>query len=96
MKILPDEIYNLAAQSHVKVRNSLKDLFWITRIYFWCRRNGICPAPRGGQMLQIRGKGQNLPSFNIFDKASTSEMFGDFPSYPQNEETPLHPCSPYG
>jgi GDPmannose 4,6-dehydratase len=75
----PDEIYHLAAQSHVRVSFEMPEFtgditgMGTTRILEAVRRSGI------------RTK---------FYQASSSEMFGDSPP-PQKEETPLRPRSPY-
>jgi GDPmannose 4,6-dehydratase len=78
--IQPDEIYHLAAQSHVRVSFDMPEFtgdvtgIGTTRLLEAIRRSGI----------QTR-----------FYQASSSEMFGDTPP-PQNEETPFRPRSPYG
>lgn len=78
--ISPDEIYNLAAQSHVKVSFDnpvyTGDITGLgtTRILEAIR--GVCPHSK-------------------FYQASSSEMFGSSPP-PQNENTPFAPRSPYG
>lgn len=81
-KIKPDEIYNLGAQSHVKVSFEVPeytaetDAVGTLRILDAIRESGV------------RSK---------FYQASTSEMFGGLPeTVPQNEKTPFHPRSPYG
>lgn len=77
--IQPDEIYHLAAQSHVRVSFDMPEFtgditgLGTTRLLDAIRRSGI------------RTK---------FYQASSSEMFGDAPP-PQNEETPFRPRSPY-
>ena len=82
-EIKPDEIYNLAAQSHVKVSFDLAeytanvDALGTLRI-----------------MDAIRTCG--LESKVKFYQASTSELFGKVQSIPQNEKTPFYPRSPYG
>jgi GDPmannose 4,6-dehydratase len=78
--IQPDEIYHLAAQSHVRVSFDIPEFtgdvtgIGSTRLLESIRRSGI------------KAK---------FYQASSSEMFGDAPP-PQNEETPFRPRSPYG
>ncbi|MPM13275.1 GDP-mannose 4,6-dehydratase [bioreactor metagenome] len=78
--IRPDEVYNLAAQSHVRVSfdepvyTGNSDAIGTMRLLEAVRLSG----------LQCR-----------FYQASTSEMFGATPP-PQNEETPFWPRSPYG
>lgn len=82
-KSKPDEIYNLAALSHVGVSFSQPELtahitgLGILRILEACRAIGIDQAVKIYQ-------------------ASSSEMFGKVRKTPQNEETPFHPRSPYG
>lgn len=77
--IQPDEIYHLAAQSHVRVSFDMPEFtgditaIGTTRLLEAIRRSGI------------KAK---------FYQASSSEMFGDA-SPPQNEETPFSPRSPY-
>tara|TARA_B100000965_G_scaffold71946_2_gene56808 strand:+ start:2801 stop:3829 length:1029 start_codon:yes stop_codon:yes gene_type:complete len=79
----PDEIYNLAAQSHVKVSfsNALYttdvDALGVTRIL---------------EALRILG----MINTTKFYQASTSEMYGKVESIPQRESTKFHPRSPYG
>ena len=78
--IQPDEIYHLAAQSHVRVSFDMPEFtgdvtgIGTTRLLESIRRSGIKTK---------------------FYQASSSEMFGDSPP-PQNEETPFRPRSPYG
>lgn len=80
-QIAPDEIYNLAALSHVKVSFE---------------------TPSSALNINAAGTLNVLEAVRILDmknvrlyQASSSEMFGSAPA-PQNEETPFHPCSPYG
>ena len=79
-KIQPDEIYNLGAQSHVKVSFDLPEYTADVTALGALR---ILDAIR-----KIGGKTK-------FYQASSSEMFGAAPP-PQNEKTPLIPQSPYG
>jgi len=78
--IQPNEIYHLAAQSHVRVSFDMPEFtgdvtgIGTTRMLEAIRRSGIKTR---------------------FYQASSSEMFGDAPPL-QNEETPLRPRSPYG
>jgi GDPmannose 4,6-dehydratase len=81
-KIQPDEIYNLGAQSHVKISFDVPeytaetDAVGTLRLLDAIRETGIKTR---------------------FYQASTSEMFGGMPgTAPQNERTPFHPRSPYG
>jgi GDPmannose 4,6-dehydratase len=78
--IQPDEVYNLAAQSHVRV--SFDEPEYTSDI------TGVGTV----RLLEaIRALGLNTK----FYQASSSEMFGATPP-PQNEETPFYPRSPYG
>ena len=80
-KIEPDEIYNLAAQSHVGV--SFENPEYTANV------DALGP----GRILEsIRTLG--LPT--KFYQASTSEMFGLVQDYTQSENTPFYPRSPYG
>jgi GDPmannose 4,6-dehydratase len=80
-KIEPDEIYNLAAQSHVKVSFEIPeytaevDAVGTLRFLDAIRETGV------------RTK---------FYQASTSELFGKVQEVPQTEKTPFYPRSPYG
>ena len=76
----PDEIYNLAAQSHVRVSFDTPEE--TTEI-----------VAMG--TLRILEAIRNLNKEIRFYQASSSEMFGDNPEYPQNEDTRLMPASPY-
>jgi GDPmannose 4,6-dehydratase len=79
-KIQPDEIYNLAAMSHVKISFDIP-------IY-----TGMVNAIGVTKLLEaVR---QIKPDTKVY-QASSSEMFGDTPP-PQNEETKMNPVSPYG
>ena len=76
----PDEIYNLAAQSHVKVSFETPEE----------TMTSIATATlRMLEAIRILN-----PSIKFY-QASSSEMFGDNPEYPQNENTKLMPASPY-
>lgn len=81
-KVRPDEIYNLAAQSHVQVSFDVPeytaniDATGVLRILEAVRLTGLAKSCRIYQ-------------------ASTSELYGKVESVPQNEETPFHPYSPY-
>ncbi len=78
-KIKPDEIYNLAAQSHVMVSFSMPSY------------TANVDAVGAVAMLEaIRASGLNIKYY----QASTSELFGSTPP-PQNEESPFRPRSPY-
>jgi GDPmannose 4,6-dehydratase len=79
-KIQPDEIYHLAAQSHVRVSFDEPE--------YTSDTTGLGSI----RLLEaIRQTGLECR----FYQASSSEMFGSSPP-PQNEETPFHPRSPYG
>ena len=80
-KIHPDEIYNLAAQSHVKVSFEIPeytaevDAVGTLRFLDAIRETGLKTK---------------------FYQASTSELYGKIQETPQNENTPFYPRSPYG
>jgi GDPmannose 4,6-dehydratase len=76
----PDEIYNLAAQSHVGVS-------------FTCPDETFDINYKGLERLASEAFKRN-PKVRIY-QASTSEMYGNTPA-PQNEESPFAPVSPYG
>lgn len=78
-KIEPDEIYHLAAQSHVK------ESFNIPVYTFDIVATGTLRLLEVIRALELKSKIYN---------AASSEMFGDSPS-PQNENTPFRPRSPY-
>lgn len=80
-KIQPDEIYNLAAQSHVRVSFDMPEY------------TGDVVALGTLRLLDtIRELGIKTK----FYQASSSEMFGMVQHVPQTEETPFYPRSPYG
>jgi GDPmannose 4,6-dehydratase len=78
--VRPDEIYNLGAQSHVRVSFDVPEYtgevtgIGTVRLLEAIRESGIAPR---------------------FYQASSSELFGSAPA-PQSEQTPFHPRSPYG
>lgn len=81
-KSQPDEVYNLAAQSHVAVS-------WETPLYT-AQTTGI-------GLLNLLEAIRVLEMNPRIYQASTSELFsGDPKQAPQNEETPFNPVSPYG
>lgn len=81
-KIAPDEIYNLAAQSHVKVSFEVPD--------YTAQVDGLGTL----RFLDaIREVGLRKVKFY---QASTSELFGKVQEVPQTEKTPFYPRSPYG
>ena len=81
-KVRPDEVYNLAAQSHVQVSfdspefTADVDATGVLRILEGIRQCGLAKTCR-------------------FYQASTSELYGKVEEVPQNENTPFHPYSPY-
>lgn len=80
-KVKPDEIYNLAAQSHVRISFDIPD--------YTADVTGIGTL----RLLDaIRDSGINTR----FYQASSSEMFGLVQEIPQRETTPFYPRSPYG
>jgi GDPmannose 4,6-dehydratase len=83
-KVRPDEIYNLAAQSHVQVS-------YETPLY--TTEADALGALRLLEAIRVLG----LKNKTRFYQASTSELFsGDPKEVPQSEKTPFHPRSPYG
>ena len=83
-KVLPDEVYHLAAQSHVQVSFEMPE---DTADVTGTSTMKLLEAIR--QVSEMTGKHIR------FYQASSSEMFGSTPP-PQNEDTPFHPRSPYG
>ena len=81
-QVQPDEVYNLAAQSHVQVSFDVPeysgdvDALGVLRILEACRILGLTKKTKVYQ-------------------ASTSELFGKVEEVPQRETTPFHPYSPY-
>lgn len=82
-KIQPDEIYNLAAQSHVKVSFEIPE--------YTANTDGLGTL-RVLEAIRLLG----LEKKTKFYQASTSEMFGKVQETPQSETTPFYPRSPYG
>lgn len=81
-EVKPDEIYNLAAQSHVKVSFEVPEY------------TADADAVGTLRMLEaIRMAG--LEKTSKFYQASTSELFGKVQEIPQSETTPFYPYSPY-
>lgn len=80
-KVMPDEVYNLAAQSHVgisfEIPENTSDIVALGTLRILEAIRKICPRAR-------------------FYQASSSEMFGRVSEIPQNENTKFHPRSPYG
>ena len=80
-RIQPDEVYHLAAQSHVRVSFDIPEY------------TGDVTALSTVRILEaIRETGLN----SRFYQASSSEMFGKVQESPQRETTPFYPRSPYG
>ena len=79
----PNEIYNLAAQSHVKVSFEVPE--------YSAEVNGL-----GTLRILEAIRSLNLEKKIKFYQAGTSEMFGRTKGKFQNEKTPFHPVSPYG
>ena len=82
-EIQPDEIYNLAAQSHVAVSFESPE--------YTAQTDALGPL-RVLEAVRILGL---IKKTKIY-QASTSELFGHTKEIPQNETTPFHPRSPYG
>lgn len=83
-KIQPDEIYNLGAQSHVRVSFDIPE--------YTANITGLGTL----RVLEtIKDYEEHTGKKAKFYQASSSEMFGTAPA-PQNEETKFHPRSPYG
>ncbi|WP_196602238.1 GDP-mannose 4,6-dehydratase [Pectinatus frisingensis] len=81
-KIRPDEIYNLAAQSHVAVSFEVPE--------YTAETTGV------GTIRLLDAIYQSGVDCKFY-QASTSELFGGLPgTAPQNEDTPFYPKSPYG
>ena len=76
----PDEFYNLAAQSHVRVSFDLPE--------------HTADSVGMGTLRILNALKEMKPSCKFY-QASSSEMFGDNPLVPQNEDTALMPASPY-
>jgi len=81
--IKPDEIYNLAAQSHVAVSFEVPE--------YTASADGI-GALRILEAIKFHG----FEKKTKFYQAGTSEMFGKVAEIPQTEKTPFYPRSPYG
>tara|TARA_B100000579_G_scaffold34034_1_gene23819 strand:+ start:124 stop:1155 length:1032 start_codon:yes stop_codon:yes gene_type:complete len=82
-KIQPDEIYNLAAQSHVAVSFEVPE---------YTANADALGALRILEAIRFH----KLQKKTKFYQAGTSEMFGKVQQIPQNEKTPFYPRSPYG
>ena len=79
-EVMPDEIYNLAAQSHVRVSFDIPEntanVVALGTLRLLEAMKNICPKAK-------------------FYQASSSEMFGEVAQIPQSETTPFKPMSPY-
>lgn len=82
-EVQPDEIYNLAAQSHVAVSFETPE---------YTANSDAVGTLRVLEAIRILG----LEKKTRFYQASTSEMFGKVQEVPQRETTPFYPRSPYG
>ena len=82
-KVKPDEVYNLAAQSHVKVSFELGE--YTTNV-----------DALGTLRLLDALLSAGLAKTTRFYQASTSELYGKVRETPQTENTPFYPRSPYG
>ena len=80
--VQPDEIYNLAAQSHVQVS------FDVPEYTADVDATGVL---RVLEAVRVCGLGDSCRIY----QASTSELYGKAEEVPQNEKTPFHPYSPY-
>jgi len=80
-KVMPDEIYNLAAQSHVQVSFELPEY------------TGQVDALGVLRLLETI---KNIKPDSKIYQASTSELYGKVQEIPQKETTPFYPRSPYG
>ncbi|MFT5336843.1 MAG: GDPmannose 4,6-dehydratase [Sphingobacteriales bacterium] len=81
-EIQPDEIYNLAAQSHVKVSFDMPE---------YTANSDALGSLRILEAIRILGMEKNIR----FYQASTSELYGKVQEIPQTETTPFYPRSPY-
>ena len=82
-KVKPNEIYNLAAQSHVSVSFEVPE---------YTANADALGALRILEAIKFHG----FEKVTKFYQAGTSEMFGKVKEIPQNEKTPFYPRSPYG
>lgn len=80
--VKPDEIYNLAAQSHVKVSFDVPE---------YTAETDAVGVLRLLEAIRILGRERSTKVY----QASTSELFGKVAEVPQTERTPFHPRSPY-
>ncbi len=82
-EVQPDEIYNLAAQSHVQVSFEMPE---------YTANSDALGTLRVLEAIRILGMEKKTRIY----QASTSEMFGKVQEVPQSETTPFYPRSPYG
>ena len=82
-QVQPDEVYNLAAQSHVKVSFDCPE---------YTAEADAVGTLRLLEAVRILGLEKKTKLY----QASTSELFGKVVEVPQNEDTPFYPRSPYG
>jgi GDPmannose 4,6-dehydratase len=82
-EVQPDEIYNLAAQSHVQVSFETPE---------YTANSDALGTLRLLEAIRIL----NLSEKTRFYQASTSELYGKVQAIPQDEQTPFYPRSPYG
>ena len=82
-KVKPNEIYNLAAQSHVKVSFEIPE--------YTANSDAIGVL----RLLEAVKSAKLIKKTKIY-QASTSELYGKAIEMPQNEKTPFYPRSPYG
>lgn len=80
--VRPDEIYNLAAQSHVQVSFDVPE---------YTADSDALGSLRVLEAVRVCGLEESCRVY----QASTSELYGKVREAPQNEETPFHPYSPY-
>ncbi|NUQ12435.1 MAG: GDP-mannose 4,6-dehydratase [Gemmatimonadaceae bacterium] len=79
-RVEPDEVYNLGAQSHVRISFDIPE---------------YTVEVAGVGTLRLLEAIRNLGMSPRFYQASSSEMFGKVAEVPQSERTPFHPRSPY-
>ncbi len=82
-QIEPDEIYNLAAQSHVKVSFEVPE---------YTAEVDAIGTLRLLEAIRLLGMTEKMKIY----QASTSELYGKIQEVPQDENTPFYPRSPYG
>ena len=80
-EIRPDEVYNLGAQSHVRVSFDTPEYTF--------------DIVATGSLRLLEAMASQVPNSRFY-QASSSEMFGKVAEIPQSETTPFHPRSPYG